>query len=1441
MNWLTRLVRRDPAPAPAPDRETLDGWLRTGYDQFVAGQAAEAQHSFQKILEHDPRDADALFFLGVIAVNDNRETEACELYRKAAEARPNDATFWFAMGCTLYSLRRFEEGMEAFRSGLALQPGNVDMRNNFWATLIETGRGEEVRESMELAGGVANGSRQVPMNLGSIYRDYGRIDEAIAAYRRALELVPSDNHAFGNLLLTMNYSANHDAAALFAEHLRFGARFATPYVAPQLDRSRPRRLRVGYVSPDFRFHVVSFFMEPILANHDRERFEIFCYYSHRQEDHVTARLRALADHWLDCVYLSNDELAARIREDRIDILVDLAGHTAETRLLAFASRPAPVQMAYLGYPNTTGLPAIDYRITDAMADPPGEADRLSVEQLVRLPTSYFCYRPPAYCPDVERLPALEAGRVTFGCFNNLAKLSVPFLDAAARVLAAVPDSRLLLKGKAQALPHVAERVRESLARMHVDPARVELRIWVASADSHLSVYGSVDIALDSFPYNGATTTCEALWMGVPVVTLVGDRHASRMGSSLLNAIGLAELVAADVDGYVEKCVALAGDLRRMSGYRDGLRARMRQSPLMDEAGFTRALERCYLEVWEKKTAPEPARDQPGEAEIGGMLMRAAGLRAAGKTDEAENAYKEMLLRVPDQVEALTGLWDIAYETGVPGAAVEWLRKGISVNSRVASLHYMMGCSLLTQDSRRDAIACFHNALTVDPGYAKARNNLGCAFEAEGKLKEAWECYRAAIELDPKLADAHYNLGNVHRQLGDSKQAIEHIRQALALEPGRADWNCNLADALLDRLQLDESVLAYRNALAVDARYERAHAGLGLALLALGFTDEAGRHLREATQLKPEFAEAHSNWLLARHYLMAEDAEALFEGHVDWAKRHAQGFGLQAARAAHELHPDRRINIGYVSPDFQRHPVVSFIEPLLGAHDRSKFKVFCYSSVFFPDEVTRRIQGQCEEWREISRSSDESVAERIRADRIDILVDLAGHTGGGRLRLFARKPAPIQVTWLGYPDTTGLREMDYRLTDAHADPVGETERFHTETLVRLESGFLCYRPPEDSPAVGESPSIKTGRVTFGSFNNLPKLTPPMIALWVRLLKASPDSRLVVKAYGLAAESARQALQARFAEHGMGADRVELLAPEPSLGGHLARYGEVDIALDTFPYNGVTTTCEALWMGVPVVTLAGKTHAARVGASILNRVGLAHLVAGNQEEYLAKALALAADAAGRQDLRSGLRQRLQASPLLDGQGFARGLEAAYLDMWSRYADAGREPLRLHVGGKQCVAGWKILNVQPGAGVDFVGDCSDLSQFEDGVVDEIYASHVVEHLGYQEKLPRTLAEFQRVLTKDGTVRISVPDFEVLSRLFLDPRHSPSERIHIMRMVFGGQTDPHDFHYVGLSFEILSGFLARAGFSRVERVGDFGLFDDDSTTRFSGVPISLNVIARK
>ena len=1267
MSWLRALLRRDDGKAPAgrPDQETLDGWLRAAYDAAIGRDLAEAQRLYRKVLEHDPRDADALYFLGIIANAEGREMEAGELLLQAVESRPKDADAWMSLGIAYHHQRRLAEAAEAFRKGLALQPENASLRNNLSGTLIELGKGDDARIEMERLLESHFESDQLLCNLGHVYRDQARIDEALTSFRRALELSPNNAEVFTNLLLTLNYSDRCGAAEIFSEHLRYGSRFVKPYLEPQPDREWPRRLRIGYVSPDFRKHVVAVFMEPILKRRDRSRFEVFCYYNHRWEDRVTERFRELSDHWIHCVHMNDAELAERIRADRIDILVDLTGHTGDNRLLLFSAKPAPVQASYLGYPNTTGLSAMDYRITDARADPPGEAERYSVEKLVRPWPTYFCYQPPEDCPEVAPPPAGTSGPITFGCFNNLPKVSNSFLDAAAQVLQAVPGSRLFLKSRPLGIEHVGERLRQRFVRAGIDPARVELRGWEETAQHHLAAYGAVDIALDSFPYNGATTTCEALWMGVPVVTVAGDRHAGRMGASILGAVGLSDLVANDVEAYVRICAALAGDRARLAELRAGLRERVTRSPLLDEAGFVRALEDAYAGMWQDKLRPKEGESLDA-AGMQAALRQAAELRATGERLKSEELCKQVLRVKPDQEDALNLLWDLSYETGNHGVAVEWLRRGIAANDKLARLHYMIGYSLLRQGNPGDAITSFHKAVTLDPGMAKGYNNLGAALQALGQLEPAEECYGRAIGLDGRLADALYNLGNLQRQTGRFDEAVRNMEKAIQLDDRRADWKCNLGDLLFYQLRLDDAVSAYDGALALEPEYADAYAGRSAARQELGMAAAADADLRKAMALEPDDAGLHSRWLLGRHYEGGNDPALLLREHAEWARRHTQRIGRQAARAAHERAPKRRLNVGYVSGDFKRHSVASFFQPVLAAHDRDRFKVFCYSNVALPDEVTGALRGLAEEWRDISSLSDEWAAERIRADRIDILVDLGGHTGDGRILLLAHKPAPVQVSWLGYPGTTGLSAIDYRLTDSVADPEGRADDGYVEELVRLPNGFLCYGPPSDAPEPRPPPALERGHVTFGCFNHLPKLTAETVAVWARLLKQAPGSRLLLKSFGLSAPSARAAVLERFAAHGIDAPRVELCGPEASLAGHLARYGEIDIALDVFPYNGVTTTCEALWMGVPVVTLRGTTHVSRTASSILARVGLEEMVADTPEAYLSVALRLSRDLERLRALRAELRDRMRGSPLLDAGAFTRSLESAYLHMMQRWRE-------------------------------------------------------------------------------------------------------------------------------------------------------------------------------
>jgi protein O-GlcNAc transferase len=530
-----------------------------------------------------------------------------------------------------------------------------------------------------------------------------------------------------------------------------------------------------------------------------------------------------------------------------------------------------------------------------------------------------------------------------------------------------------------------------------------------------------------------------------------------------------------------------------------------------------------------------------------------------------------------------------------------------------------------------AEACFRRVLVARPDYAEGYYNLGVALKDQGKLDEAAAAYRQAIRFKPNYAEVHSNLGNALQEQGKSDEAVAACRQAISIKPDLAKAHSNLGNALNDQGKLDEAATAYRQAIGI----------------------------------KPDYAAAHSNLLLSLNYDDKSTADRLFAAHREWDERHARQVS-RPTTYANDREMGRRLKIGYVSPDFQAHSVAYFVEPLLRGHDRQAVEVFCYAEVKRPDAVTAQLRGLADHWLVTVRLSDDELAERIRADGIDILVDLSGHTGNNRLRVFARKPAPVQVTWLGYPNTTGLEAIDYRLVDAVTDPVGEADAWASETLVRLEGGFLCYAALK-APEPTVPPCLKTGTVTFGSFNNPPKLSAATFDAWARLLGRLPQARLLLKGKPFADAGTRALFLARLGERGVAAERVELVASMPSIAAHLALYHRVDIALDPFPYNGTTTTCEALWMGVPVVTLRGDRHAGRVGASLLSQIGLTDLIANSVEEYVEIALALAGNPGRLDDLRGALRPRIAASPLCDRRAFARKMEGAFRTMWEAWCEA------------------------------------------------------------------------------------------------------------------------------------------------------------------------------
>jgi predicted O-linked N-acetylglucosamine transferase (SPINDLY family) len=425
-------------------------------------------------------------------------------------------------------------------------------------------------------------------------------------------------------------------------------------------------------------------------------------------------------------------------------------------------------------------------------------------------------------------------------------------------------------------------------------------------------------------------------------------------------------------------------------------------------------------------------------------------------------------------------------------------------------------------------------------------------------------------------------------------------------------------------------------------------------------DEAITAYRQAMVLRPPFSKAHSNLLLALNYHSSLDPSAVYDEHLRWNREHAEPLQSFIQAHANDRSPERRLRIGYVSPDFYGHPVGHFLLPLLAQHDHERFEIFCDAQVSAPDGLTERLRAHADHWHSLIGISDAQAADFIRQHQIDVLVDLSGHTSDNRLLLFAHKPAPVQVTFLGYPNTTGLGTMDYRLTDNYADPPGLTESWHSERLFRLPQCAWCYQSAA-SPPVGPR---KEGPITFGCFNHFAKVTEPMLRLWSRILHLVPGSRLLLKTRALGSESTRQRVRHVLGEAGIGVERLELRGYERAHNDHLALYQRLDVALDTFPYHGTTTTCEALWMGVPVVTLASQVHASRVGVSLLNNIGLPELIADTSEEYVRRAAELAGDLPRLSHLRSTLRQRMEKSPLMDAPRFARDIEAAYRAMWRQW---------------------------------------------------------------------------------------------------------------------------------------------------------------------------------
>lgn len=621
---------------------------------------------------------------------------------------------------------------------------------------------------------------------------------------------------------------------------------------------------------------------------------------------------------------------------------------------------------------------------------------------------------------------------------------------------------------------------------------------------------------------------------------------------------------------------------------------------------------------------EALRLQPQSPDI--QLNLGNALHSAGHVDEAIALFENLLRQHPTFVGALNNLGAALKLRGRTAEAIPLFQRAVQLQPTLAEAHDNLGTALHDQCRLPEAIAAYRRALEINPRFPEALNNLGSALNDSRQFDEAVACFRQALALRPDFPEAFNNLGIVSLTLGRVDDALDAFQQALRLRPTYVDAHCNIGNAFTDVAQLHHAEASFRRAL----------------------------------ELEPSAADAHSNLLFTLHFDPAISPADILAEARRWNEHHAAPHAAKILPHTNDPSPDRPLRLGFVSPDFREHCQALFTFPLFSALDRAQFHITAYSDFPLSDPTTDTLRSHTDAWRPIAGLPDDDLASLIRADQVDILFDLTMHMAHNRLRVFARKPAPIQISWLAYPGTTGVAAIDYRFSDPYLDPENADLSRYSEKTLRLPDSFWCYNPLTTGLPVNDLPALAHGHITFGSLNNFCKVNDAVLDLWARTMKAAPNSRLLL----LTPEGRhRAAILQQFAAHGISPDRLELLGRRPR-PDYLRHYHRIDLGLDTFPYNGHTTSLDAMWMGVPVVTLVGNTVVGRAGLSQLTNIALTDLIAHTPEDFLRIATSLAADLPRLQSLRQSLRPRMEASPLMDAARFASHFGAACRALWTAW---------------------------------------------------------------------------------------------------------------------------------------------------------------------------------
>lgn len=1230
------------------------------------GRYKEAEPRYRQAIALNPKYALAYNNLGFILQEQGRLAEAESCYQQALAFSPEFNEAYRGQGILYQKQGRLDKSEQSNRKALELQPNDVKTLNNLAVILYKQGKNSEAEIICRRALERDKNYPKAYNSLSNILIRQGRLDDAEQCLRQALALKPDYFKAHSNLLFLLNYAPDRTAEEIFAEYKKFNAGFALPLQTQNEPHSNSRqthrRLKIGYVTPQFRRHSARHFLEPLLAHHDKDKIEVFAYSELFQEDDQTQRYKALVDHWITTTGISDAALATRIREDNIDILVDLAGHTDGNRLGVFVRKPAPVSLHWLDFGYTTGLSEIDYYLTDYATAPLG-SEGLFAETLWRIETPCLVYRPAEDMGAVSPLPATARGYITFGTLTRAVRINHRTIRVWSEILKRVDGSHLVIDSGDFKDQNLQSVLADKFVAYGIDRERLEIGFHSPPWD----VLRGMDIGLDCFPHNSGTTLFEHVYMGVPYITLAGRPSVGRLGGCILEGLGHPEWIAETEDGYIELAVALAANVPRLAALRAGLRQEMEQGPLMDEPAFTRKVEAAYKEMFVKWCKDEQSFSQHIENEetaatsLQTILNEAESRYQTGQFLEAEEIYRRAIEHNPEVAEYHYALANTLIELGQLAEAEASYRKSLDLKPEYAEALSNLGNTLQRQGKIVDAEMNYRRALTIRPDFAEAYFNLGNLLREQNKLTGSQAQYQKALEFKPNYYKAYSNLGIALQMQGQLKEAENNYQKSIEIQPNFVEGHINLGACLKEQGRYREAEQSYKQALTINPDYALCYSNLGSVLKEHGQLPDAEKCLRRALELTPDYADAHSNLLFLLNYHPDMSAEEIYAEYKNFNARF--GLPLQTTWQPHSnsRQIDRRLKIGYVSPQFRLHSIRHFLEPLLAHHNKNHFEIFAYAEVSNEDKVTQRYKSYVDHWITTTGLSDASLAARIQADHIDILVDLSGHTAHNRLKTFALKPTPISLHWLDYGYTTGLTAIDYYLTDKATVPAG-SENLFSETPWRIETPSFAYRPAEGMGEVNSLPAANRGFITFGTLTRAVRVNHRTIRVWSEILKQVEGSRLIIDSSNFRDPAMQEELADKFIAHGIARDRLEIGFHSPPWDVLRA----MDISLDCFPHNSGTTLFETLYMGVPFITLAARPSVGRLGCSILEGLGHPEWIANSEKEYIELAVTLAADLPGLSSLRAQLRKEMHRSPLMDEPAFARKVEAAYSEMFIQWRE-------------------------------------------------------------------------------------------------------------------------------------------------------------------------------